>query len=119
MGRYKYITINDKLKGFPFLRLPRVILQDEQLSLGAKILYALMLDRTDWALRQKRKRDIDELKRAHIMYPYEEICKDLGITKNTAKKYLLQLQDAGLVIQQVNIGYCHNYYVLVSDDIIH
>ena len=73
MGRYKYITINDKLKGFPFLRLPRVILQDEQLSLGAKILYALMLDRTDWALRQKRKRDIDELKRAHIVYPYGEM----------------------------------------------
>jgi hypothetical protein len=119
MGRYKYITINDKLKGFPFLRLPRVILQDEQLSLGAKILYALMLDRTDWALRQKRKRDIDELKRAHIVYPYGEMCKDLGITKNTAKKYLAQLQDAGLVVQQVNIGYCHSYYVLVSDDIIH
>ena len=88
MGQYKYITIDDKLKGFSFLRLPRVILQDEELSLGAKILYALMLDRTDWVLRQKRKRNIDELKRAHIMYPYEEICKDLGITKKAAEEYI-------------------------------
>lgn len=95
MGQYKYITIDDKLKGFSFLRLPRVILQDEELSLGAKILYALMLDRTDWVLRQKRKRNIDELKRAHIMYPYEEICKDLGDNKKYCQKVFIAITGCG------------------------
>lgn len=118
MEQYRYIKRGDKIKGFVFLRIPRSILQNDTLTIGAKVLYALMLDRTDWALRNGGDKYIDKLNRAHITYPYEAICKDLGVTKNTAKKYMQQLQDVGLVIKQVNIGYCHSYYVLAPSDII-
>ena len=48
MEQYRYIKRGDKIKGFGFLRVPRSILKETGLSLEAKMLYALMLDRTDW-----------------------------------------------------------------------
>ena len=116
MGQYKYVTIDDKLKGFPFLRLPREILGKTNLSLEAKILYAIMLDYTDLALKIGQ---VDQLKRAYITYSNGSVCRDLGVSLNTARKRLRELQDAGLLIKQVDIGGYNIYYILASTDIIH
>lgn len=116
MEQYRYIKRGDKIKGFGFLRVPRSILKETGLSLEAKMLYALMLDRTDWALREGHT---DPLNRAYIKYPIGAISQDLGISPNTARKCLRELQDAGLLIKQIDVGYCNIYYVLALADIIH
>ena len=66
MEQYRYIKRGDKIKGFGFLRVPRSILKETGLSLEAKMLYALMLDRTDWALREGHT---DPLNRATSSIP--------------------------------------------------
>ena len=116
MEQYKYIKEGDKLMKFRFLRVPREIFGKTNLSLEAKILYAIMLDYTDLALKIGQ---VDQLKRAYITYSNESVCRDLGVSLNTARKRLRELQDAGLLIKQIDIGYCNIYYVLALADIIH
>jgi len=114
--QYEYIKEGDKLTKFRFLRVPREIFGKANLSLEAKVLYAIMLDYTDLALKIGQ---VDQLKRAYITYSNESVCRDLGVSLNTARKRLRELQDAGLLIKQVDIGGYNIYYILASTDIIH
>lgn len=64
------------------------------LSLQAKILYSLFLDRM--ALSRKNSW-FDDDNRVYIIYPITEIQSDLGFSRKKAMEYLAELESFGLV----------------------
>ena len=82
---------------FSFIRIPRMLLTEdtfEKLTLQAKILYSILLDRMTLSMKNGW---FDEENRAYIIYPISEIQKDLGFSKKKAMDYLAELQMFGLV----------------------
>ena len=82
---------------FSFIRIPKTILIDEafaSLSLGAKLLYGLLLDRMGLSMKNKW---LDEENRVYIIYQIAEIQEDLGLSKKKAIDYLGELERFGLV----------------------
>ena len=82
---------------FSFIRIPRVMLTEKtfsSLSLHAKVLYGVLLDR----MTLSRKNGwFDEENRVYIIYQIGEIQEDLGFTKKKAMDLLAELQDFGLL----------------------
>lgn len=82
---------------FSFIRIPRVMITEKmfsELSLQAKMLYSILLDRM--ALSRKNSWFDDE-NRVYIIYPIMEIQSDLGFSKKKAMDYLTELETFGLV----------------------
>ena len=82
---------------FSFIRIPKSILIDETfatLSMGAKLLYGLLLDRMGLSMKNKW---LDEENRVYIIYQIAEIQEDLGLSKKKAIDYLGELEKFGLV----------------------
>lgn len=82
---------------FNFIRIPRVMITEktfEDLSLQAKILYSILLDRM--ALSRKNSW-FDEENRVFIIYPISDIQSDLGFSRKKAMEYLTELVAFGLV----------------------
>lgn len=82
---------------FSFFRIPkRLILSADfaTLSLPAKLLYSLLLDRM--ALSAKNGW-LDDKNRVFIIYQVGEIQEDLGVTKKKAIDLLAELEDFGLL----------------------
>lgn len=82
---------------FNFIKIPRVMIAEKEfsdLSLQARILYALLLDR----MSLSRKNEwFDEDNRVFIVYPIADIQADLGFTRKKAMEYLSELESFGLV----------------------
>lgn len=82
---------------FNFIRIPRVMITENtfsDLSLQAKILYSLLLDR----MTLSRKNSwFDEENRVFIIYPISDIQSDLGFSRKKAMEYLTELEKFGLV----------------------
>lgn len=75
---------------FSFIRIPRVMLTDETfapLSLPAKMLYSVFLDRMGLSMRNSW---FDEQNRVFIIYQISEIQEDLGFSKRKAMDYLAE-----------------------------
>lgn len=82
---------------FSFIRIPRLIMTDQifaPLSLQAKILYSVFLDRMSLSMRNGW---FDEENRVFIIYQIAEIQDDLGFSKRKAIDYLSELEQFGLV----------------------
>lgn len=82
---------------FSFIRIPRVMLTDEafaSLSLQAKVLFSVFLDRMGISMRNGW---FDEKNRVFIIYQISEIQEDLGFSKRKAMDYLAELEKFGLV----------------------
>lgn len=82
---------------FSFIRIPRAMLTDEvfaSLSLQAKVLFSVFLDRMGISMRNGW---FDEKNRVFIIYQISEIQKDLGFSKRKAMDYLAELEKFGLV----------------------
>lgn len=82
---------------FSFFRIPKRLILDADfapLSLPAKLLYSLLLDRM--ALSSKNGW-LDEERRVFIIYQIGEIQEDLGVTKKKAIELLAELEDFGLL----------------------
>ncbi len=82
---------------FSFIRIPKLMMTEElfaSLSLQAKILYGLMLDRVGMA---RKNGWIDEAGRAYVIYPISEIQQDMNISKGTSINCIKELEDIGLV----------------------
>ncbi len=71
---YYYGTQADQ---FSFIRIPRILLLDEAfsaLSLSAKVLYSVLLDRMGLSMKNKW---LDEENKVYIIYQITEIQSDL------------------------------------------
>lgn len=78
---YYYGTQADQ---FSFIRIPRILLLDEAfsaLSLSAKVLYSVLLDRMGLSMKNKW---LDEENKVYIIYQITEIQSDLGFSKKKA-----------------------------------
>lgn len=87
----------DEAEQFSFIRIPKIMLTDERfsvLSLSAKILYGLLLDRMSLSAKNGW---LDEERRVYIIFKIEEIQEMLGFSKKKSIEYLNELEELGLV----------------------
>lgn len=94
---YYYGTQADQ---YNFIKVPKQIVQDAafaELSVGAKMLYGLLLDRMNLSMKNGW---FDEYNRVYIIYQIADIMRDIGMSKPTAIKYLKELVNFGLVEKQ-------------------
>lgn len=85
---------------FSFIRIPKLLLLHETfspLSIQAKLLYAVLLDRMSLSVKNHW---VDSKNRAYIIYPVEEIVQDLGFTRKKAMDVLTELEKFGLVTKK-------------------
>lgn len=82
---------------FSFVRIPKLMLKDKQfadLSLAAKMLYGLLLDRMGLSMKNGW---LDEENRVYIIYQISEIMDDLGYSKKKSIEFLGELEAFGLI----------------------
>ena len=82
---------------FSFIRIPRQLILNHAfagLSIHAKILYAVLLDRMSLSLKNHW---LDRENRVYIIYQVDEITQDLGFTKRKALDTLAELEAFGLI----------------------
>lgn len=85
---------------FSFIRIPKVMLTEERfapLSLAAKILYGVLLDRMALSVKNGW---LDKEKKVYIIFRIEEIQELLGFSKKKSIEYLGELESFGLVEKQ-------------------
>lgn len=97
---------------FSFIRIPKALITEKEfasLSLQAKILYGMLLDRMGMA----QKNDwIDEENRVYVEYKISEIMSDMDICKQTAVKLLCELEKVGLIEKKTaGTGQASSLYV--------
>ena len=82
---------------FSFVRIPRIMLMGKEfqvLSMSAKMLYGVLLDRMSLSMRNGW---LDEQNRVYIIYQIREIQNDLGFSKKKAMELLSELEQFGLL----------------------
>lgn len=92
--RYYYGSQADQ---FNFIRIPKLLLTErifESLSLNAKVLYGVLLDRMSLS---RKNGWLDGEKRVYIIYQIGEIQEDLRITRKKAIDLLAELEKFGLL----------------------
>ena len=112
---YYYDTQADQ---FSFIRIPRILLLDEAfstLSLSAKVLYSVLLDRMGLSMKNKW---LDEENKVYIIYQITEIQSDLGFSKKKAMDYLTELEKIGL-IEKKKRGFGLPNIIYVKSFIVH
>ena len=95
---------------YSFLKIPKLFFTEEiyeGLSLQAKLLYGLMLDRM--ALSAQRGW-YDDYNRAYVKYTSKAV--DMGINQKSALKYIKELSDFGLIIKVQQAGLADIIYVM-------
>lgn len=105
MENYNYFSTADT-NNFIFIRFPRKILKDKtfkDISLEAKVLYTLMLERT---YISKANNWIDNNNRIYIKYTITEMASDLGCSEGTCYKALKELEavNGNKLIERKRIG---------------
>lgn len=91
---YYYGTQADQ---FSFIRIPKIMLTGEMfspLSLQAKVLYGLFLDRMALSMKNGW---LDRDNKVYIIYKIADIQEDLGFSKKKAIDYLAELERFGLI----------------------
>ena len=106
---------------FSFYRVPKVMFTEEMysaLSVEAKILYGILLDRVGLSLKNGWK---DESKRIYIVFPIEEILKCLRCSNKKAVKLMAELEEKGLIekkrqgLGKPNVIYVKNFIKTVDN----
>ncbi len=85
---------------FAFYRIPKPIVTDpvfSKLSIEAKFLYGLLLDRMGMSRKNKW---VDEQDRVYIIYAISEIAEDMNVSEKLAMKYMKELEDIHLLEKQ-------------------
>ncbi len=97
---------------FSFIKIPKLLVIGEDfssLSISAKILYGLLLDRMAMASKNQW---IDEEGRVYILYQLSDIQEDMNISKRKAGECLNELLDMGLILKRKGgNGYPSRIYV--------
>jgi len=104
---------------FPSYHLPHALFTNTRyrgLSLGAKAVYMIMLDRLEDLTDSDNRRD--EHGKVYIIFPIDEVTDMLKVSKKTACKYMAELDvKSGVgLIERVKVGHCHpdRIYVLIN-----
>ena len=87
----------EEAEQFSFIRIPKLMLTEDRfssLSLSAKILYGLLLDRMSLSVKNGW---MDEERRIFIIFKIEEIQEILGFSKKKSIEFLNELEEFGLV----------------------
>ena len=96
--RYFYGSNADQ---YSFIRIPKLLITDNQfseLTIQAKMLYGLLLDRMAMSIKNKW---VDSKNRVYVIYPIAEIQNDMHITRRKAMECLAELERKGLVEKQI------------------
>lgn len=81
----------EEIERFSFYRVPRLIMTEARysaLSVSAKLLYSLLLDRTSLSIRNNWR---DDAGRVYIYFTVKEICGEFHCCRDTAMKLLAEL----------------------------
>ena len=109
---------------FSFIKIPKIMITDamfSDLSLPAKVLYGLLLDRMSLSMKN---RWFDSENRVYIIYQIADIQEDLGISKKKAIDLLNTLEKFGLVekkrrgLGMPSILYVKNFIVDVDNSFV-
>lgn len=87
---------------FIFYRIPKLLFTDDkfsELSIEAKVLYGIMLDRMGLSLKNKW---LDEQKRVYIVFTIDKIMNLLHCREQKANKLLKDLEEIGLIERKRN-----------------
>ena len=82
---------------FSFIRIPKLLLKDPKfldLSYGAIITYAVLLDRMNLSIKNGWH---DEKNRVFIRYKVADLTEAMGRSEDTISRYLKELEDIGLI----------------------
>ena len=80
-----------------FLRMPKFLLEQDNLADRARTLYSLMMDRLLLSIKNKWT---DKNGAVYIIYTRDEMCEVLRCSKPTAIKAMKQLRQAGLLCEK-------------------
>lgn len=83
-----------------FLQIPKVLFVNQQfkgMSVGAKLLYGILLDRTSLSADNGWK---DSRKRIFVYYTIDSVSQMLGCSDKTAMKLLREIEVKGLIERQ-------------------
>ncbi|MCH5352044.1 MAG: replication initiator protein A [Acutalibacter sp.] len=90
---------------FSFFRIPRQLISDgqfRQVSMEAKLLYGMLLDRMELS---RKSGWYDEQGRVYIYYPLEEIMENMNCAHGKATKLLVELDTNGVgLIERIKQG---------------
>lgn len=81
------------------LNVPKVLFYDKQyedLSMDAKLIYALLLDRKEMAIRNEW---VDEYGDTYVIYPKQEIKKYLNISRYRIDQALAELEEHDQMVE--------------------
>ena len=94
----------------PYMAFPRFLLDMEQLSETAKILYVLLLDRA--RLSQKNEGWVDERGRAFIFFPIKDLAETMHKSEMSIKTALMALEKENLIVRKrQGAGFPNRIYV--------
>ena len=97
---------------YSFYRIPKSLMFGDEfrdLSLQAKLLYGLLLDRMAMSAKNQW---IDNESRVYVVYPISEMQEDLNGSKKKAIECLKELETVGLVKKKVKgFGLPNHLYV--------
>lgn len=87
----------DQADRYSFIRIPKALMTDKTFSKmqnWTKITYGFLLDRMQISLKNQW---VDDQGFVYVIYPLDEIKKDMGINKKQAAECLSELEKAGLL----------------------
>lgn len=93
----KYVYLHEKPKTQSFTQLPNFLFEApsyKKMENGAKILYAMILRRTDLS---RKNHWVDEYDRIYIYYPINEVVELLNCGRQKAVNTLRKMQYDGLI----------------------
>ena len=107
--KYMYGTQADQ---YSFIHIPKLLVTEKNftgITIYAKVLYGLLLDRMGMAVKNKWVADGN---RMYVVYPIQEIQKDMGVTRKKAMECLAELEKVGLIEKHFRgMGLPSIYYV--------
>ena len=94
------MTKNTAVNTSGFIMLPRELLSARfaELSLHARVLYSLLLDRNE--LSEKNGMN-DDCGKIVVFFPVEEVCERLGCCRDTVTKLFRELEKFGLIKRKI------------------
>lgn len=93
-----------------FVQIPVELLKRHDISANAKILYALMLDRSNLS----KKNGWTDQQGIYIYYTIDEVQKTLDVSRSTAQRIIKELISTGLIIRMPQ-GQNKPYKIYVQD----
>ena len=94
------MTKNTTVNTSGFIMLPRELLSAKftTLSLHARVLYSLLLDRNE--LSEKNGMN-DDCGKIVVFFPVEEVCQRLGCCRDTVTKLFRELEKFGMIKRKI------------------